>query len=139
MLIILTLACSNAVREDNLEQCKQEILDTEAAFAELASKEGIPIAFSTFAAEDAVLNRNNSLIIGKTAIKKYLGNTFLENIKLEWKPDFVDVSSSGDLGYTYGYYTFSAFDSSGNRVTDKGVFHTVWKKQDNGQWRYVWD
>jgi len=59
--------------------------------------------------------------------------------QLEWAPDFVDVSSSGDLAYTYGKFTFSFKDSLGNKVENKGIFHTVWKRQSNGEWKFVWD
>ena len=56
-----------------------------------------------------------------------------------WKPDFVDVSSSGDLGYTYGQYTFIRLDSIGNETASQGIFHTVWKRQSDGNWRFVYD
>ena len=46
---------------------------------------------------------------------------------------------SRDLGYTYGHYTFSYIDSGGNKIENKGVFHTVWKRQSDGTWRFVWD
>ena len=58
---------------------------------------------------------------------------------LKWKPDFVDVAASGDLGYTYGHYTYSYIDSTGKAAEDKGIFHTVWKRQPDGNWRFVWD
>ena len=63
----------------------------------------------------------------------------MENIKLEWKPDYIDVSISGDLGYTYGKFTFSAIDTTGKLIESEGIFHTVWKKQEDGSWKYVWD
>jgi ketosteroid isomerase-like protein len=30
-------------------------------------------------------------------------------------------------------------DSVGNKKDFKGIFHTVWKKQKDGSWKYVWD
>ena len=62
-----------------------------------------------------------------------------ENVQLTWKADFVDVSASGDLGYTYGEYTYTYKDEAGNTLSEKGIFHTVWKRQKNGDWRFVWD
>ena len=58
---------------------------------------------------------------------------------LVWKPDYVDVSESGDLAYTYGKYTFTSRDSTGRKVVSKGIFHTVWKRQEDGSWKFVWD
>ena len=114
---------------------------SEKAFAKMAKEEGIEKAFLTFASDDAVLMRNNCLIIGKDSIRKSFENSIQqnENISLSWEPDFVDVSSSGDLGYTYGKYIYSVTDSIGKETVSKGVFHTVWKRQPDGQWRFVWD
>ena len=120
-----------------MELWKQEIVDTEKAFAAWR-KEGIPEAFLAFAAEDAVLMRNNTLVIGKEALKKsYLGSP--ENVSLSWKPDFVDVGASGDLGYTYGKFIYTLTDSLGKDNVMEGVFHTVWKRQADGSWKFVWD
>ena len=34
----------------------------------------------------------------------------------KWSPDFVDVSSSGDLGYTYGQYNVSVFKCESRQI-----------------------
>jgi ketosteroid isomerase-like protein len=107
----------------------------------MAGKEGIPRAFLTFAAEDAVLMRNNIIIKGKDAIQenflKQSGNW--ASAQLTWEPSYVDVAASGDLGYTYGSFMYTTKDSIGNLVSMEGVFHTVWKRQPDGAWRFVWD
>ncbi|MBN1409108.1 MAG: nuclear transport factor 2 family protein [Calditrichaceae bacterium] len=122
-----------------MEKYKQETRETELAFAKLAKEQGLKVAFVTYAADDAVLNRGNKLIKGKKAIEDYYSNQKLQNVSLEWEPVFIEVAVSGDLGYTYGPYTFSSVDSSGKETKSEGIFHTVWKKQANGKWRYVWD
>jgi len=138
-IIVLINACTAENNSSHIEQLKNEIINTEVAFADLAKQEGVAKAFNTFADEDAVLNRNNTLIKGKKAIKAYFENQTLQNIKLIWKTDFVDVAKSGDLAYTYGNYVFSAIDSNGQKINSEGVFHTVWKRQPDGIWKYVWD
>ena len=89
----------------------------------------------------AVLMRNNKLVIGKKNLSVLFENQASKpkDEKLSWKPDFVDVSASGDLAYTYGQYTYSYTDSTGTIVESEGVFHTVWKRQADGSWRFVWD
>lgn len=138
-ILFLSLACSPKSNEDSIEEWKEEITNTERAFAEMARKEGVPKAFLFYAANDAVLNRNNKVLKGKEAIKTYFDNQTLKEVNLQWAPDFVDVSSSGDLGYTYGSFTFSAKDTTGNPIEAEGIFHTVWKRQADGNWRFVWD
>ena len=111
------------------------------SFSELAGKEGISKAFMTYAAEDAVLMRNNKLVIGKNNLSVLFENqaSAPNDEKLSWKPDFVDVSASGDLAYTYGQFIYSYTDSTGTTIESEGVFHTVWKKQADGSWKFVWD
>lgn len=138
-ILFLSLSCSPKSNEDSIEKWKEEITNTERAFAEMAREEGVPKAFLFYAANDAVLNRNNKVLKGKEAIITYFDNQTLKEVNLQWAPDFVDVSSSGDLGYTYGRFTFSAKDTTGNPIEAEGIFHTVWKRQADGNWRFVWD
>ena len=141
LLSIFLYACDKGKEEDHIEKWKNEILETEKDFAAMAQKEGISEAFLFYAAEDAVLMRNNSLIIGIEALqesfKKEKSNG--DKVSLDWKPDFVDVALSGDLGYTYGKYTYITTDSIGKTKEVEGVFHTVWKRQADGKWKFVWD
>jgi len=139
VLFLLSLvACTNSTIVDQAK-VKLEILAVEKEFNEMASSEGIAEAFLFFADSNAVLNRNNVLIKGKEEIKKYLEGLHMQNIKLDWTPDFVDVAASGDLAYTYGKYKLSRRTENGEVVSDTGIFHTVWRKQANGSWKYVWD
>ena len=141
MGITVFFGCEPGTQKGTPEQWKQEILDTERDFAAMAASEGIPAAFVAYAADDAVLLRNNHLIIGKENLQKSFAGSPAKssNVTLTWTPDFVDVSASGDLGYTYGKYIYTLIDSAGVAKRDTGVFHTVWKKQADGNWRFVWD
>lgn len=122
------------------EALKQEIADSEKAFEKMAAEKSIEEAFWFFADSNAVIKRqNDTLIEGKDNIRQYYSAEFYKTATVTWTPDFVDVAESGDLGYTYGKYVWSTKDSSGQVQEFKGVFHTVWKKQEDGSWKYVWD
>jgi ketosteroid isomerase-like protein len=135
------ISCKNESEIHEIDKWKAEIIQTEKEFSQMAQKEGISQAFLTYAADDAVLMRNNTLVIGIDSIRMRFLKTESDPSKasLSWTPDFVDVSSSGDLGYTYGTYVYKWTDSLGNISSDTGVFHTVWKRQPNGDWKFVWD
>jgi len=141
LIIMAGLSCQTEEPRLDPVQLKQEVRDTERAFAEKAKSDGILPAFLEYAADDAVISRNNVIYQGKQEIEKYFTDNELpyEDISLEWSPSFIDVSVSGDLAYTYGEYRFSFTDSTGVKFTDTGIFHTVWKRQADGSWRYVWD
>ena len=136
LILLVFNSCNTETDKDSVEKWKQEIREAEQDFAKMAAAKGIHDAFLNYAAEDAVLKRKE-LIIGKKAIDKHLEKSISKN--LSWSLDFVDVSSSGDLGYTYGKYVYKYTDSIGNPLEDKGIFHTVWKRQTDGSWKFVWD
>ncbi|MFD1314041.1 YybH family protein [Namhaeicola litoreus] len=141
VLLTLLISCKKQIGDNIVENSKNEILKVEGEFAEMAQKEGIKKAFLFYAAEDAVLMRGKKMIKGKKSLQSYFeeNSNSDKKVSLTWKPDFVEVSNSGDLGYTYGKYVFRSTDSLGVVITDEGFFHTVWKKQNNGDWRFVWD
>lgn len=140
-IFLLSYSCTMKKDTESIGKWKNEILETEQSFAKMAKEEGIQKAFLHYAAEDAVLMRNNNLVVGKKAMAAHFENQPTKNTKvsLTWKPDFVEVAASGDLGYTYGKYTYSFVDADGNVIENKGIFHTVWKRQANGTWKFVWD
>ncbi len=140
-LVFYSCNTNNSEDEDSIEKWKSEIMATEIEFAAMVENEGLEKAFLTYAADDAVLKRNNTLIIGKEALRESYENndSEIDKVTLTWKPDFVDVSLSGDLGYTYGKYVYTITDSLGNSNAVDGFFHTVWKRQAEGKWKFVWD
>ena len=135
VVLIIILSSCNA----NQDELKKEILDAEHAFAAMATEKSIAEAFIYYAADDAVLMRDNKVIEGIEAISSSLEGSPNQGVSLQWEPDFIDVSSSGDLAYTYGKYTYTMTDSTGNELTAEGIFHTIWKRQEDGSWKYVWD
>jgi ketosteroid isomerase-like protein len=44
------------------------------------------------------------------------------------------IAQSGELGYTYGFWTFIA-----QKDTSRGTYLTIWKKNAMGQWKYIAD
>src|SRR5512133_1569896 len=138
-LVVLSFACSSKKESKNISDIKQELIKTEEDFAALAKNKGITEAFYYFADDSAVIiRRNSSVIKGKENIKKYYSDNN-SNVELNWKADFADVSADGTLGYTYGKFTGTVKDADGKRSEVSGIFHTVWKRQSDGSWKYVWD
>ena len=132
LITVVIISCkSNTVKD------REVIIATEREFAIMADEAGIAEAFHHFAADSAVILRGGRLIKGKEAIRDYYRQNLKPGTTLQWAPDYTEVS--GDLGYTYGKYTHLAPDSAGNINESHGIFHTVWKRQNDGSWRYVWD
>ncbi len=140
LLIPVILLFAVSAHSQNKEEIKKEILQTEKAFEKMTSEKGIAEAFYYFADKNAVIKReNDTLISGNENIKIYYQKKGLKDATVNWSPDFIDVSESGDLGYTYGKFIWKIKGDDGKIMEYKGFFHTVWKRQKDNSWKYVWD
>jgi ketosteroid isomerase-like protein len=136
---IVLLSC-HSKEGDKSAQAKKEITQAEKDFEQMAADKGIAEAFSFYADSNATIKRSNdSLVHGKGDIRVLFSGDYFKKATVKWSPDFVDAAKSGDLGYDFGHYTWQSKDSTGKIQENSGVFHTVWKKQPDGSWKFVWD
>lgn len=132
--------CSPKSETKNLTYVKLEIVKVEKDFEKLVAQKGLAEGFYQFADSNAIIKReHDTLIIGKINIKNYYSNPKYLNATVTWSPDGVTVSDAGDMASSYGKYIWTFKDASGKEQILKGVFHTVWKKQKDGSWKYIWD
>ena len=137
MMNFVTFSCGNG---KNYVETKNEIRQTEKDFQRLLISEGAASAFYKFASDSAVIKRkDDTLIFGNEAIKKYYSNPFYKNAVAIWEPDYIGISDDGTMAYTFGKYEWTFTDSTGKKTNYKGIFHTVWKKMLDGSWKFVWD
>jgi ketosteroid isomerase-like protein len=140
LFLLVLSGCSPKSETKNLTYVKLEIVKTEKDFEKLVSEKGIAEGFYQFADSNAVIKReHDTLIIGKDNIKNYYLNSKYANASVTWSPEAVTVSDAGDMASSYGKYVWTYTDESGKQQVLKGVFHTVWKKQKDGSWKYIWD
>lgn len=140
LMAAIMISCNGDKQPVDKELIKKEIADAEKAFETMVKVKGVAEAFAYFADSNAIIKRgNDTLIKGKEAIRNFYADDYFKTATVSWSPDFIDVSGNGDMAYTYGKYVWRSKDSLGNPQEFKGIFHTVWKKQDDGSWRYVWD
>jgi ketosteroid isomerase-like protein len=140
LLALLLLFITGCDQPIDKETVKNEILQTEKAFAQMTAEKGIAEAFFFYAAENAVIKReNDTLVVGKDQIRAYYDTEGNKNAIVNWSPDFIEVSNDGTMAYTYGKYLWKFKGEKGDTIEYKGVFHTVWKRQSDNSWKYVWD
>ncbi|REG96335.1 YybH family protein [Flavobacterium aquicola] len=140
ILLLILNGCSPKSEKKNIAYIKLEIVKTEKDFEKLTAEKGLAEGFSQFADSNAVIKReNDTLIIGRDNIKKYYSNPKYLDKTVTWSPDAVVVSDAGDMASSYGKYVWTSKDSTGKVQVSKGIFHTVWKKQKDGSWKYIWD
>lgn len=137
ILLFVSFSCNTPVDSTKIQT---DIRNVEKNFQQSLVSEGAASAFFKFAADSAVIKReNDTLITGRDAIRNYYSNPFYKNAVAVWEPDFIDVSDDETMAYTFGKYEWTFTDSTGQKSNYKGIFHTVWKKMKDGTWKYVWD
>ncbi|MEQ8924372.1 MAG: hypothetical protein RLO81_01095 [Fulvivirga sp.] len=133
-LLALIATITTYAQNSDAEQLKQA--DTE--FCEMAQTHGMGKAFIRYAADEAmILQGGQPTIMGIEQIKTVYSRIDSSRINLKWEPVKADIADSGDLGYTYGTYVLTIKDSVD--FISKGYYLTIWKKQQEGNWKYVAD
>jgi uncharacterized protein (TIGR02246 family) len=94
-----------------------------------------------FCAEDgSVLAPNAPIATGREAIRKLFAGFFaLPGLNISWQPSKAEVAKSGELAYTTGTYQMSYNDSAGKKISDRGKYVTVWRRQRDGGWKVIDD
>jgi ketosteroid isomerase-like protein len=135
-LIILFAGCNRTIDH---KQAVRELLDVDLKFAERSMVTGSHSAFLEYIDDSCVLLRPKRMpVIGRDKIVEMFSSPDT-SFTLNWSPSFAEVSESADLGYTYGIYTVQMDSPDGSRVTKQGTYVTIWKKNKNGEWKFVLD
>jgi ketosteroid isomerase-like protein len=126
---------SKAKQKVDVEAERSALIKTETEFAKLLAARNTVDPFLSYLADGVRLYRTNNFpMVGKEAASVALA---AKPGMLTWQPAKAEVSTSGDLGYTYGTYEFKAIGD--NKPVEKGNYMRIWKKQANGKWRVVLD
>ncbi|MGA9853697.1 MAG: DUF4440 domain-containing protein [Gammaproteobacteria bacterium] len=113
-------------------QANQTLMRADKAFSAMSAQQGLAAAFKQYASSDALLlPENHAAIEGKAAIIENLQGMPAGSM-LSWSPQEADVS--GDLGYSWGIYTLTGKNSTGQATAAYGKYLSVWKRHA-GDWR----
>ena len=105
-----------------------EVIAAEREFAADAQARGFVAAFKKYAAPDAIGFQPDPVNIQQSLAGE---PDEPANRSLKWWPVWAGIAQSGDIGFTTGPYT------SGEKRF--GQYFTVWAKQADGAWRWIYD
>jgi ketosteroid isomerase-like protein len=134
--LLLLFAATSVATKQKSAKGSDLLFQLEASFAADVAKHGHD-AFLTYFAEDGVEIVDGGGIDTKDAMRKQ--PPWPEGTTLTWTPVKAEMSASGDLGYTYGNYVYTAKNKDGKLVANYGKYTSIWKKQKDGQWKVVVD
>ncbi len=115
-----------------------EIKEMDAKWVAAFKQRDFATIEALYAPNGLLLTSNSPPVEGpKAIIEVWKSWGELPNVDVVFGVNRVEASSSGDMAYDYGWYTF-AFDTENGRVTDQGKYVVVWKKV-GGTWKVTAD
>lgn len=129
-------SCSIA---NNLDTERRRLLNTDKQFAAMSAKKGAAEAFKHFLMEDAMaMSPGKHPVIGRDKIYAAMEPDQVDQ-KLTWEPQHAEVAGSEDMGWTWGNYTLSFKDDTGEEQKRFGKYLNIWSRQEDGQWKVAID
>ncbi len=109
-------------------------MDADRAFSAMSQAKGIRNAFIEFIDSNGVLLRPNKLPLTGGYAMDFITQNNDSSFTMTWEPKNASISTSGDLGYTFGVYSIKPHAED---TVLYGSYVTIWKRQPNGKWKFV--
>ena len=128
----LLAGCANQPLTMSPELAKQQVADTERAFAKSMADRDLN-AFASFLSEDTVFFSGPTPLHGKKAVVEFWAKFYSRPAApFSWKPEEVEVLASGNLALSSG----PVYNPEGKLVSR---FSSIWRLEAPNQWRIVFD
>ena len=132
LALVLGLCSCSPASIDQVDTAASEVEAREIAFAKTMADRDFD-AFLDFVSPEAVFFNGNEPKRGHDAISQAWTPFFEgETAPFSWHPDVVEVLESGRLAISSG----PVHAASGELA---GRFNSIWRKDEDGQWRVVFD
>ena len=110
----------------------KQVFVAESSFAASMARRDLK-AFAALVSPEAVFFSDTAALRGKEAVLGAWRKFFVEpKAPFSWRPETVEVLSSGTLALTSG----PVHDPGGKLV---GTFTSIWRREADGSWRIIFD
>jgi ketosteroid isomerase-like protein len=136
-IILLTACAANLYLNSLVGQASptalsRQVFAAESSFAATMARRDLE-AFATFLSPEAVFFADTAPLRGKAAVIEGWRQFFAgRDAPFSWKPEVIEVLSSGTLALSSG----PVHDPSGKPV---GTFNSIWRREPDGRWRVIFD
>jgi ketosteroid isomerase-like protein len=111
---------------------KRQVFAAESSFAASMAERNLA-AFATHVSPEAIFFGDTTVMRGKEEVLARWRGFFTEpDAPFSWKPDEIEVLSSGRLALSSG----PVFDPKGKKV---GSFNSIWRREQDGRWKIIFD
>ena len=115
----------------------EELKDIDREFEAYSRDSGMRKGYLEFLDEEAILLRPNHHPLVAANALDFVSQLDENKYDISWQVQDGDVSSSNDLGFTYGVYT--VVDKQSKDTLQRGTYGMVWKKNKKGMWKVMMD
>ena len=109
------------------------LIDADLAFGRDANSRGLEGWMAWFAEDSTVFPSSGPPAAGKAAVRAYYESIKFDPRALKWKP--LRAELVGDLGYTWGTWSWTDSGPDGKPKTATGKYMTIWRRQKDGSWK----
>ena len=134
---IILASCVNEQTTVDRKQEEANLMETSRKWSQSFSTD----EYFSFIGEDGIMMApGQPLLEGHEKIRSVLQEfQALPGFKVTWEPQEALVSKSGDLGYTIDKMLVNFDDENGGTVNQFQKVVSVWKKNEQGEWKMVVD
>jgi ketosteroid isomerase-like protein len=138
MRVLIAAALVSLAAHVAIADVSDEVRCREIGFSKAAERKDMK-AFRSFIDADARFV-GGSVLRGVDDIAAGWSVFFGENSpSIVWRPQIVEVLENGTLALSRGPYRVRSTAEDGSIVEEWGTFNSVWRLNDDGQWRVVLD
>lgn len=138
LLLPPSSVAGSAAKQSEGAQASLQLMQMDLRFAMASAADGLEGWMSFFAEDASIFPPGNPIITGIDEIRAFYEKAGFDPKRLSWKPVKAEVSSSGDIGYTFGYWEMKD-TSPDETISSRGKYVTVWKRQADGNWKVIAD
>ncbi len=136
-LLVMTLGCGGrAAPAPDPAAVRAELLAVDAEYDSATASDGLEGWVRYIADSGRQVDNHGDFVTGPAAVREHMRGLLTDTTHaLRWVPDLAEVSADGNLGYTWGRWTYAAKDSAGMKQVSQGRYLTVWRRQPDGHWK----
>lgn len=128
----IALNLSSLLAQSSPAVLTKQVFAAESSFAASMARRDLE-AFASHISPEAVFFSDTAALRGKEEVVQAWRKFFVErNAPFSWRPETVEVLSSGTLALTSG----PVHDPGGKLI---GTFTSIWRGEADGSWRIIFD
>ncbi len=134
LFLIATIACVSPLKSQEFSNPNlSSMVKTERDFSHMAKEYSTRQAFLSFTNDESLGFKN-----GPISLKKEWEQRKADSSWLWWEPDFADIATSGEFGFTSGPWEYR-INKHDPKVAAQGHFFSIWRKDSGGSWKVLID